>query len=93
MSIVLWIALGGIAGYLTALLVQDDEGLGVVGHVALGIVGAVLGGFLGAMLFDVDPVQGPLDAFSAIAAVIGGVLVAMVVGTLLGRSRTGREAA
>ena len=40
MSIIAWIVLGAIAGYLAGLLVKGDEGLGVIGHIVLGIVGA-----------------------------------------------------
>ena len=92
MSIVAWIVLGAVAGYLAGFLVKGDECLGVVGHVVLGIVGAVVGGFLAGLIFGTDPVQDQLDAASIVTAVIGAVLVVMVVGTLMGRSRTGRGA-
>jgi uncharacterized membrane protein YeaQ/YmgE (transglycosylase-associated protein family) len=90
MSIVAWIVLGAIAGYLAGFLVKGDEGLGVVGHIVLGIVGAVVGGFVAGALFNVDPIEGALDTASVVTAVIGAVLVVMVVSTLMGRSRTGR---
>lgn len=92
LSIVAWIVLGAIAGYLAGFLVKGDEGLGVVGHVVLGIVGAVVGGFLAGAIFGTDPIQGPLDGASVVTAVIGAVLVVMVVSTLMGRSRTGSGA-
>jgi uncharacterized membrane protein YeaQ/YmgE (transglycosylase-associated protein family) len=92
MSIVAWIVLGAVAGYLAGFLVKGDEGLGVVGHIALGVVGAVIGGFLAGAIFDVDPLANTLDGASIITAVIGAVLVVMVVSTLMGRSRTGRGA-
>ena len=41
MSIIAWIILGAIAGYLAGFLVKGDEGLGVIGHIVLGIVGAL----------------------------------------------------
>jgi uncharacterized membrane protein YeaQ/YmgE (transglycosylase-associated protein family) len=93
MSIVAWIVLGAIAGYLAGFLVKGDEGLGVVGHIVLGIVGAVVGGFVAGALFNVDPIEGALDTASVLTAVIGAVLVVMVVSTLMGRSRTGRGVA
>jgi uncharacterized membrane protein YeaQ/YmgE (transglycosylase-associated protein family) len=93
MSIVAWIVLGAIAGYLAGFLVKGDEGLGVVGHIVLGIVGAVVGGFVAGALFNVDPIEGALDTASVVTAVIGAVLVVMVVSTLMGRSRTGRGVA
>ena len=36
MSIIAWIVLGAIAGYLAGFLVRGDEGLGVIGHIVLG---------------------------------------------------------
>jgi uncharacterized membrane protein YeaQ/YmgE (transglycosylase-associated protein family) len=93
MSIVAWIVLGAVAGYLAGFLVKGDEGLGVVGHIVLGIVGAVVGGFVAGALFNVDPIEGALDTASVVTAVIGAVLVVMVVSTLMGRSRTGRGVA
>ena len=38
MSIIAWIVLGAIAGYLAGFIVKGDEGLGVIGHIVLGIV-------------------------------------------------------
>ena len=90
MSIVAWIVLGAVAGYLAGFLVKGDEGLGVVGHVVIGIVGAVVGGFLAGAIFGTDPIQGQLDAASVVTAVIWAVLVLMVISTLMSRSRTGR---
>ena len=46
MSIIAWIVLGAVAGYLAGFLVSGDEGLGIIGHIVLGIVGALVGGFL-----------------------------------------------
>ena len=40
MSIIAWIVLGAIAGYLAGFIVKGDEGLGIIGHIVLGIVGA-----------------------------------------------------
>ena len=55
MSIIAWIVLGAIAGYLAGFLVKGDEGLGVIGHIVLGIVGALVGGFLAGVLFNTRP--------------------------------------
>ena len=74
-SIIAWIVLGAIAGYLAGFLVRGDEGLGVIGHIVLGIVGALVGGFLAGVLFGTDPIDGPLDISSIVTAVIGAVIV------------------
>ncbi len=90
MSIIAWIVLGAIAGYLAGFLVRGDEGLGVIGHIALGIVGALVGGFLAGVIFDSDPLEGALDIGSIVVATIGAVITVIVVGALTGRTRTGR---
>jgi uncharacterized membrane protein YeaQ/YmgE (transglycosylase-associated protein family) len=90
MSIIAWIVLGAIAGYLAGFLVRGDEGMGVIGHIVLGIVGALVGGFLAGALFGIDPINGPLDVSSIVTAVIGSVIVVVVWNALMGRTRTGR---
>jgi len=90
MSIIAWIVLGAIAGYIAGLLVRGDEGLGVIGHIVLGIVGALIGGFLAGALFGVNAINGALDVSSIVTAVIGAVILVVAWNALTGRARTGR---
>lgn len=90
MSIVAWIVLGAIAGYLAGFLVRGDEGLGIIGHILLGIVGALIGGFLAGVLFNSNPISGPLDISTIIVSVIGAVIAVVVWNALTGQRRTGR---
>ena len=90
MSILAWIVLGAIAGYLAGFLVKGDEGLGIIGHIVLGIVGALVGGFLAGALFNSDPINGALDPQSIIVATIGAVITVVVVSAVTGRGRVGR---
>lgn len=87
-TIIAWIVLGAIAGWIAGLLVRGDEGLGVVGHIALGIVGALVGGFL-ATLLKLDPGAAGggdvVNVYSIIVAVIGAVIVVVAFGFLRGR--------
>jgi len=90
MSIIAWIVLGAIAGYLAGFLVKGDETYGVIGHIVLGIVGALVGGFLASVLFNTKPIDGPFDISSIVVSVIGAILVVLVVSMVTGRSRAGR---
>src|SRR5512147_1890268 len=92
MSIIAWIVLGAIAGWLAGLLVKGDEGLGVIGHIVLGIVGALVGGFLASVLFNVNPIDGAFDISSIVVATIGAILVVLVASAVTGRARTGSGA-
>ncbi len=93
MSIIAWIVLGAIAGYLAGFLVKGDEGMGVVGHIVLGIVGAFVGGIVWRLI-----TTGDLDFFgsndinigSIVVAVIGAIIAVVAVGFLTGSRRVGR---
>jgi len=90
MSLIAWIVLGAIAGYLAGFLVRGDEGMGVLGHIVLGIVGALVGGFLASALFGVDAINGALDVSSIVTATIGAIIAVLVWNAATGRTRTGR---
>jgi uncharacterized membrane protein YeaQ/YmgE (transglycosylase-associated protein family) len=72
MSILAWIVLGLIAGFIGSKLV-NKSGEGVVLDIALGIVGAVVGGWL-FNFFGASGVSG-VNLYSLLVAVIGSVLV------------------
>jgi uncharacterized membrane protein YeaQ/YmgE (transglycosylase-associated protein family) len=78
MSILAWIVLGLLAGFIGSKLV-NKTGEGVVLDIALGIVGAVVGGFLFNQ-FGAAGVTG-LNIYSLLVSVIGAVvfLVAYLV--------------
>ncbi|HEY7464137.1 MAG TPA: GlsB/YeaQ/YmgE family stress response membrane protein [Candidatus Limnocylindria bacterium] len=89
MTILGWIILGAIAGWVAGLLVKGDEGMGVIGHIVLGIVGALIGGWVVTLITNEDPMDGVLDISSLLTAIIGAVVVVIVVNMVTGRSRTG----
>ena len=72
MSILAWIILGLLAGFIGSKLV-NKTGEGVVLDVLLGIVGAVVGGFL-FNRFGASGVTG-LNIYSLFVAVVGAVLL------------------
>ena len=72
MSILAWIVLGLVAGFIGSKLV-NKTGEGLLLDLVLGIVGAVVGGFLFNM-FGASGVTG-LNIYSLVVAVIGAVVV------------------
>jgi len=75
MSIIAWIVLGLIAGFVGSKLV-NKQGEGFFLDIALGIVGAVIGGWLFS-LFGMHGVTG-LNLYSLIVAIIGAVVFLLV---------------
>jgi uncharacterized membrane protein YeaQ/YmgE (transglycosylase-associated protein family) len=72
MSILAWIILGLIAGFLGSKIV-NKTGEGIFLDIILGIVGAVVGGWLFAR-FGAAGVSG-LNLYSLLVAVVGSVVV------------------
>jgi uncharacterized membrane protein YeaQ/YmgE (transglycosylase-associated protein family) len=72
MSIISWIILGVIAGFLGSKIV-NKSGQGILLDIVLGIVGAIVGGLIFSA-FGASGVTG-LNIYSLIVAVIGAVVV------------------
>ena len=74
-SIITWIIVGGVAGWLAGLLVQGG-GFGIIGDIVIGIVGAIIAGYL-------FPALGiPLGAgivSAIIDALIGAVVLILII--------------
>jgi uncharacterized membrane protein YeaQ/YmgE (transglycosylase-associated protein family) len=82
MSIIGWLVLGLIAGFIASKVV-NKTGEGLVLDIALGIVGAVVGGFLFTQ-FGAAGVTG-FNLYSMFVAVIGAVVVLVVYHAVVGR--------
>jgi uncharacterized membrane protein YeaQ/YmgE (transglycosylase-associated protein family) len=82
MSIISWIVLGLIAGFIGSKIV-DRRGQGFWLDMALGMVGALVGGFLFS-LFGSSGVTG-LDIWSMIVAIVGSVVVLLIYNAVAGR--------
>lgn len=81
MSILAWIVLGLIAGFIGSKLV-NKTGEGVILDIVLGIVGAVVGGYLFNM-FGAHGVTG-LNLYSLFVAVVGAVVLLVLYHAIRG---------
>jgi len=75
MTILAWIILGLLAGFIGSKLV-NRTGEGLLLDIVLGIVGAIVGGYLFSM-FGGHGVSG-LNLYSLFVAVVGAVLILVV---------------
>lgn len=73
MSILLWIIVGGIAGWLASLVMHTDASQGILLNIVVGIVGAFLGGFLFSLL-GAAPVTG-FNIYSVLVATVGAIVL------------------
>lgn len=75
MSILAWIVLGLIAGFIGSKIV-NRSGEGLVLDIVLGVVGAIVGGFLFNM-FGAAGATG-INLYSILVAVVGSVVVLLL---------------
>ena len=82
MSVIAWIVLGLIAGFVASKIV-NKSGEGMILDIILGIVGAVVGGFLFEK-FGMAGVTG-LNLYSILVAVIGAIIFLVIYHALFRR--------
>lgn len=85
MSIIAWLILGLIAGFIGSKIV-NNSGQGLLIDIVLGIVGAIVGGYL-FTFFGAAPVTG-LNLYSMLVAIVGAVVVLVIYHAVAGRRST-----
>ena len=82
MSIIGWLVLGLIAGFIASKIV-NKTGEGVILDIVLGIIGAVVGG----SLFSLIGAQGVtgFNIYSMLVAIIGAIVVLLIYHAVSGR--------
>ena len=83
MSIIGWIVLGAIAGWLASIVTGRNAQMGCIANIVAGVVGALIGGFIFSA-FGGDPITG-FNLYSLIVAFVGAVVVLAVLNLLRGR--------
>jgi uncharacterized membrane protein YeaQ/YmgE (transglycosylase-associated protein family) len=78
MGFIVWLIVGGIAGWLAGLVVRG-YGFGIIGNIIVGIVGAFIAGWL---LPRLGIVIGGGTLGEIINAVIGAVILLLIIGLI-----------
>lgn len=81
-SLLIWVAIGAISGYIAGLITQGG-GFGLISNIVIGILGAAVAAYFFPRLNISLPIADPIFREIAVATV-GAVLLLFVVG-LLGR--------
>jgi len=78
MSILSWIVVGLLAGWLAGMVMKGG-GFGLIGDIVVGVIGGLLGGFIASYFFHMgDPMSG-INLPSILVAFLGAVLLLFVV--------------
>ena len=86
MSIIAWIVLGLIAGWLAGQIMRGG-GYGLVGDIVLGVLGALIGGWITGALLGRDMVNG-FNIETLIVAVVGAIILIAISRLFTGRRVT-----
>lgn len=77
MGILAWVILGGLAGWISSMIVGSNASMGVGANIVVGILGAFIGGFMFSVLGGSD-VTG-FNLYSLLVAIVGSVVLLMIV--------------
>ena len=78
MSILSWMVVGLLAGWLAGMVMKGG-GFGLIGDIVVGVIGGLLGGFIASYFFHMgDPMSG-INLPSIVVAFLGAVLLLFVV--------------
>ena len=74
-SIIVWLVIGGIIGWLASIVMRRDAQQGILLNVVVGIIGA----FLGGMLFGRGDINDGLSVTSFIVSLLGAIILLAIV--------------
>ncbi|WP_040213370.1 GlsB/YeaQ/YmgE family stress response membrane protein [Clostridium polynesiense] len=77
MSIITWIVLGALAGWIASMITGNNARMGAVANIIVGIIGAFIGGFIFG-LFGGQGVTG-FNLWSAVVSIVGAVVLLLIV--------------
>ncbi|HYG83716.1 MAG TPA: GlsB/YeaQ/YmgE family stress response membrane protein [Verrucomicrobiae bacterium] len=77
MNFLLWILLGGIAGWIASIITKSNASMGLVANIVVGIIGAFIGGFL-FQTFGGQDVTG-FNLYSLLVATVGAVVLIWII--------------
>lgn len=77
MSILSWLVLGGLAGWVASIVVKKSSSLGLVGNVVVGIVGAFIGGYIFTFMGG-SGITG-FDIKSFFVALVGSIILLFLI--------------
>ena len=83
MSILGWIVIGALAGWIASIITKNNANMGALGNIIVGIIGGFIGGFI-VNLLGGQGITG-FNLWSLIVAVLGATLLLLFINALKGR--------
>lgn len=80
MSIIVWLVMGGLVGWVASMIMGTNAQQGIILNVVVGIVGALVGGWLIGPLIGAGSINDGITFMSFIVSLIGAVILLAIVG-------------
>lgn len=85
MNIIIWLAIGGLIGWLASVVMRTDGQQGILLNVVVGIVGAILGGWVLSPLVGVTTINQSNFSLAGLLVSLAGAVVLLAIVNLVRR--------
>jgi uncharacterized membrane protein YeaQ/YmgE (transglycosylase-associated protein family) len=80
MTILIWLVVGGLLGWVASMIMGTDGRQGVILNVVVGIIGALIGGWIFGGTFGTSTInEGNLSISGLLVALVGAIILIAVV--------------
>lgn len=90
MSLIAWIIVGGLAGWLASMIMKTNDQMGCVTNIVVGMIGSVIGGaivvFLNTGTLDFTTAFNNLNVTSILVSTLGAIVLLALVRFFQGRA-------
>ncbi len=88
MNLIIWLAIGGVIGWLASLLMNTDGQQGIILNVVVGIVGAMIGGWFISPMVGVGTINQNNFSLPALVVSFVGAAILLAIVNLVRRGTT-----
>lgn len=74
-SVILWLVIGGVIGWLASMIMRTDAQQGIVVNVVVGIVGA----FIGGLILGGGTINQAITLQSCLVSLVGAIILLAIV--------------
>ena len=83
MSIIAWIIIGALAGWIASMIMNTNEEQGALGNIVVGILGALIGGWVLDLFTSGNHTSG-FNIGTLLTAILGSVILLAIVKAIRG---------
>lgn len=85
MSIIGWIIIGALAGWIASMIMGRNGSMGWLENIVVGIVGALVGGFIWGLISS-DEFVSSFSIGTLLVAILGAIVVLFIWGAIRGKA-------